>query len=65
VNENAWKTKWVPAIAVGAIGRTGIQLGGSVGLPYGVSANNADCRLVCSDLQRREKPTVMLLAVGS
>src|SRR6266536_4782760 len=25
INENSYKTKWVPAIAVGAIGRVGIQ----------------------------------------
>jgi hypothetical protein len=64
VNENAWKTKWVPAIAVGAIGRTGIQRVGSVGLAHGASANNADFYVVATKTVTQVKGLPFVLSLG-
>ncbi len=46
INENSWKTKWVPAIAVGAIGRTGIQRIATAAGTGATAASNADFYVV-------------------
>jgi hypothetical protein len=64
VNENAKKTKWVPAIAVGAIGRTGIQRVGSVGLAHGASATNGDFYVVATKTVTQVKGFPFVLSLG-
>jgi hypothetical protein len=47
INENSFKAKWVPAVAVGAIGRVGIQrIASSPVLNPGATQNNGDFYVV-------------------
>jgi hypothetical protein len=66
LNENARKTKWIPAIAVGAIGRTGIQRGSFFVTPQhpGSSETNGDFYVVATKTINRFKRFPFLLSVG-
>jgi len=64
INENAFKTKWVPAIAVGTIGRFGIQRVGSEGLAAGATAHNGDFYLVATKTITQVKGLPIVLSFG-
>lgn len=63
INENSWKTKWVPAVAVGAIGRLDVQrIASSAGV--GPSANNADFYVVGTKTVTQVKGLPFVLSFG-
>jgi hypothetical protein len=66
LNENAFRTKWVPAIAVGAIGRTGIQRGSYFFIPQrpGGSETNGDFYVVATKTIAHFKKVLIVLNVG-
>jgi hypothetical protein len=66
VKENAFKTKWVPAIAVGSIGRFGIQRVGSSYLltPNGATAKNGDFYVVATKTITQVKGLPIVLSLG-
>ena len=69
VKENAYKTKWVPAIAVGAVGRfgdsrvIGAVLPGVTSQAAGISSTNGDFYVVATKLVPVKK-VIVLLNVG-
>lgn len=64
MNENAFKTKWVPAIAVGAIGRTGIQRVAFEGLANGATGKNGDIYIVATKTVTQVKGFPFVLSIG-
>ena len=66
LNENAWKKNWVPAIALGAIGRTGIQRGSFFFTPQrpGSSETNGDFYVVATKTIPKFKRLPILLSLG-
>ena len=64
INENSWKTKWVPAVAVGAIGRTGIQRIATASGSGATAANNADFYVVATKTITQVKGLPFLLSIG-
>ncbi len=64
INENSYKTKWVPAIAVGAIGRVGIQRIATAAGTGNPSANNADFYIVGTKTVTQVKGLPFLLSFG-
>jgi hypothetical protein len=66
VDENAKKTKWVPAIAVGAIGRSGIQRVGYFLAPQvpGASKTNGDFYIVATKTVTQVKGLPFVLSLG-
>jgi hypothetical protein len=63
VKENAGKTKWVPAIAVGAIGRVDVQRVASAA-GSSASANNADFYVVATKTVTKVKGLPFVLNFG-
>jgi len=66
LNENARRTKWVPAIALGAIGRTGIQRGSFFVTAQrpGSSETNCDFYVVATKTITQFKKVLFLLNLG-
>ena len=65
IDENSWKTKWVPAIAAGAIGRTGIQRIATASITgTGATANNADFYVVATKTITQIKGLPFVLNFG-
>jgi hypothetical protein len=66
LNENAGRKKWIPAIALGTIGRTGIQRGSFFYTPQrpGSSETNGDFYAVATKTLRQKKRLPILLSVG-
>ena len=70
INENSWKKKWVPAVAVGAIGRVGIQRIATSSLFSVVSgtpipaASNADFYVVATKTITQIKGLPIVLNMG-
>ncbi len=66
LNENARRSKWIPAIALGAIGRTGIQRGSFFFTPHplGGSETNGDFYIVATKTISKFKKFPFLLNLG-
>jgi hypothetical protein len=65
IDENSWKSKWVPAIAAGAIGRVGIQRIATASVTgTGATANNADFYVVATKTITQIKGLPFLLNIG-
>lgn len=66
LNENAWRKSWIPAIAVGAIGRTGIQRGSYFFAPRlpGSSETNGDFYVVATKTITHFKKVLIVLNLG-
>ena len=65
IDENSWKTKWVPAIAAGAIGRVGIQRIATASISgTGATASNADFYVVATKTITQIKGLPFVLSLG-
>lgn len=64
LDENALKSKWVPAVAVGSIGRFGIQRVGSMGSSKGTTAKNGDFYIVATKTITQIKGLPIVLSFG-